>query len=69
MLSWLTKGKEEVGEMLTLADKGGRVVSTPPFLADKICEQPLITSKLIFNMRYIPLWSLHRDVEKNVLMT
>ena len=54
MLTWLTKGKEEVGEMLTLADKGGRGVLTPPFLADKICEQPLITSKLTFNMTYIP---------------
>ena len=28
--------------MLTMAYKGGRGVWTPPFLADIICEQPLI---------------------------
>ena len=27
--------------MMTMADKGGRGVWTPPFLADIICEQPL----------------------------
>ena len=27
--------------MLTMADKGGGGVWTPPFLADLICEQPL----------------------------
>ena len=27
--------------MLTMADKGGKGVWTPPFLADIICEQPL----------------------------
>ena len=30
--------------MLTLADKGGRGGSDPLFLADIICEQPLITN-------------------------
>ena len=56
MLTGLTKGEGGVGEMLTMADKGGggvgemltmaeegwRGVWTPPFLADIICEQPLI---------------------------
>ena len=32
------------GQMLTLADKGGGGVLTPPLLADIICEQPLIWS-------------------------
>ena len=31
-----------VGQFLTLADKGGGGVWTPPFLADVICEQPLM---------------------------
>ena len=31
--------------MLTLADKGGRGVWAPPFLADTICEQLLITGQ------------------------
>ena len=30
-----------VGEMLTMAYKGGRGGLDPPFLADIICEQPL----------------------------
>ena len=30
-----------VWEMLTMADKGGGEVWTPPFLADIICEQSL----------------------------
>ena len=37
----LTKGGEWVGEMLTLADEGGRGVWTPQILSDIICEQPL----------------------------
>ena len=39
----LTKGGGGVGELLTMADKGGRGVWTPPLLADIICEEPLIT--------------------------
>ena len=31
-----------VGEMLTLADKSGRGGLDPPFLAEIICEQPLV---------------------------
>ena len=49
MLAGLTKGVVGVGEMLTMADKGGRGGGIPPFLADIICEQPL-TSKL--NRKY-----------------
>ena len=49
---FLTRGEGGVGQFLTLADKGGRGVWTPPFLADVICEQPLTTvsfvSALIF---------------------
>ena len=41
MLSGLKKGGGGVGEMLTMADKGGRGVLDPPFLADIICEKPL----------------------------
>ena len=41
MLTGLTKGRRGVGGILILADKGGRGVWTPPFLADIICEQPL----------------------------
>ena len=36
------KEGEGGGQFLTLADKWGGVVLTPPFLADVICEQPLI---------------------------
>ena len=36
------KGGGGVGQFLTLADKGGRSGLAPPFLADVICEQPLI---------------------------
>ena len=42
MLTMADKGGRGVGEMLTMADKGGRGVWTPSFLADIICEQPLI---------------------------
>ena len=56
MLTRLTKGEGKVTEMLTMADewgrgvwdiltmadKGRRKVWIPPFLADIICEQPLI---------------------------
>ena len=59
MLTWLTKGGGQVrelltmadeggrgiGEMLTMADKGGKGALDPPFLADIICEQPLITAQ------------------------
>ena len=46
------KGGGGVGEMLTMAEKGGRGVGeiltmavwTPPFLADLICEQPLMAT-------------------------
>ena len=41
MLTGLTKGGG-VGEMLTMADEGGRGGLDPPFLADIISEQPLI---------------------------
>ena len=62
MLTKLTRKKGGgVGQMLTLADKGGRGGrgnahigiqrgergSGPPFLADIICEQPLIWQKYI----------------------
>ena len=36
------KGGRGVGEMLTMADKGRRGGLDPPFLADIICEQPLM---------------------------
>ena len=42
MLTMADKGGRGVVEMLTTADKGGRGVWTPPFLADTFCEQPLI---------------------------
>ena len=47
MLTKLTKRGGGVGEMLTIADKGGRGGLDPPspFLADIICEQPLGHSK------------------------
>ena len=41
MLTMADEGGVGVGEMLTLADKGGRRGVDPPFLADIICEQPL----------------------------
>ena len=41
MLSKLTEGAGGVGEMLIMADKGGKGCLDPPFLADIICEQPL----------------------------
>ena len=41
MLTKLTEGGGGVGEMLTMADKGGRGGLDPPFLGDLICEQPL----------------------------
>jgi hypothetical protein len=37
------KGEGGVGEMLTMADKGGSGGLDPPFLTDIICEQPLST--------------------------
>ena len=40
MLKMDAKGGRGVGKMLTTADKGGGV-STSPFLADIICEQPI----------------------------
>ena len=40
MLTMADERGGEVGEMLTMADKGW-VIGTPPFLADIICEQPL----------------------------
>ena len=33
--------------MLTMADKGGRGGPDPPFLADIICEQPLMAEDCI----------------------
>ena len=36
-------GEGGVGPFLTLADKGGGGVWTPPFLAEVICEQPLMS--------------------------
>ena len=45
MLTGLTKGGGGVGEMLTMAVEGGRGgLEPPPFLADIICEQPLISN-------------------------
>ena len=42
-LQWLTKGERGFGEMLKMADKGGRGGLDPPhFLADITCERPLI---------------------------
>ena len=40
--------------MLTMADKGGGGVWTPSFLADIICEQPLMR-KLIFSLQMFAL--------------
>ena len=42
MLTMADKGWRGVGEMLTVADKGGRGGLDLPFLADIVCEQPLI---------------------------
>ena len=42
MLTMADKGGGGGWEMLTMADKGGRGGLDPPFLADIICEQPLI---------------------------
>ena len=53
MLTGLTKRIGGVGEMLTMADEGGRGVLTPQFSADIICEQPLIaTSTLLCKPKY-----------------
>ena len=43
-LIFADKGGRGVGQFLILAHKGGRggLVYKPPFLADIICEQPLI---------------------------
>ena len=49
MLTGLTKGRGGVGEMLTIADNGGRGVS-PPFLDDIICEQPPTSYRLYINL-------------------
>ena len=38
-------GGRGVGQFLPLADKGRRGVWTPPFLADVICEQPLVSAQ------------------------
>ena len=38
MLSLADKWGREGRKIMTMADKGGRAVWTPPFLADKICE-------------------------------
>ena len=45
MLTWLTKGEGElrVEKMPTLADKGGRGGIDPPFSADIIGEEPLMS--------------------------
>ena len=50
------KGGRGVGEMLTMADKGGRVSldPPPPFLADIICEQPPIYT----NGEYLYLYKI-----------
>ena len=45
MLTRLTKVGGGVGEMLTMADKGGREGLDPPFLADIIWEQPFTQRK------------------------
>ena len=49
----LTKGGGGVGEMLTMAYKGGRGVCTPSFLTDIICEQPLSEMMSCFNSLFI----------------
>ena len=38
----MDEGEGGVWEMLTMADKGGRGVWTPQFLADIVCEQPFM---------------------------
>ena len=48
MLTGLTMGGGGVGEMLTMADKGGGAVWTPPLMADIICKQPLTTGQKLF---------------------
>ena len=51
----MTKGGGGVGEMLTMADKGGRGGLDPPFLADIICEQPHIGLDIGY-MRYMLIY-------------
>ena len=73
----LTKGDGGVSQLLTKADKGGRGVSQkltfadrgggvyePPFLADVICEQPLIVKGLPSLLSYI--FSVMRCYRTNV---
>ena len=59
MMTRADEGGRGVGEMLTLADKEGRGVWTPSFLADIICEQPLIeeenlSSRTILSVTLLP---------------
>ena len=52
MLTMADKGGprgEGVGEMLTMADEKGRGVWTPQFLANIICEQPLIAVGVFYS--------------------
>ena len=67
MLNLLTKGEGGVGEMLTVDDKGGRRGLGPPFLADIICEQPLIA---VVIKRPSVLWAqIERDTQTLQLNT
>ena len=45
MLTLADKQWRGVGEMLTMADKGGRGSPDPTFMAAIICEQPFTKSK------------------------
>ena len=55
----MTKGGEGVGEMLTMADEGGRE-GDPIVFADLICEQPIrpgVFSSVLFKAMHFFLFS------------
>ena len=47
------EGGRGVRQMLMLAEEGGRGGLDPPFLADVICEQPLIAIKAFLLVRTV----------------
>ena len=66
MLTGLTKGGGGVGEMLTMADEGGRGGLDSPFLADIFFEQPLSSDIYLYLVFYfndkVPLISCNMDL-------
>ena len=62
MLTKADEGGEGVSQMLTIADRGGRVYE-PPILADVICEQPPTRASHVANkkkeIKFSNLHSLH----------